>query len=360
MHPLMKKQIVINLKIATAKARARYRAMALAEFKDGETGYATAKKLHLSPQTISNWFASFRRNGGKLVAERRRGPAPGTCAKLDAKQLRKLNQILVDKTPDQLKFKFALWSSKAICAYVRETFGVSIVRRTARRYMNQLGFTYQVPARRAREQSGPAVARWIDEEYPAIRAEAAAAGATVLWGDETTNMSGDYAMRGYAPRGRTPILKAPDRRKLRCNSISAIGNRGDLFFMFFQGAMNTDIFKDFCERLIREFSDTPVFLIVDNLKVHHANVLKEWLKESEAEHGFRVFYLPSYSPELNPDEYLNRDVKAHLSEMDIPKSEEELRSAVESHLKARKADKETVKRFFEKPEVAYAAEKLSN
>ena len=351
----MKKQVVINLKIATAAARARYRAKALAEFKAGATAYATAKKLHVCAQTVCNWFKGFRANGGELTEARRRGPAPATGSKLSGRQQRQLGKVLVDKTPDQLKFKFALWSSKAIREYVRETFGVSICRRTARRYMNRLGFTYQTPVRRAREQSAPAVARWLDEEYPAIRAAAAAATATILWGDETTNMAGGYSVKGYAPRGRTPILKAPDSRKMRCNSISAVGNRGDLVFMFFKGAMNADVFKDFCGRLIREFDGTPVFLIVDNLKVHHANALQDWLRESREKHGFRIFYLPSYSPELNPDEYLNRDVKAHLSEMDIPKSEAELHEAVRNHLEARKADRKTVQRLFEKPEVAYAA-----
>ena len=175
-----------------------------------------------------------------------------------------------------------------------------------------------------------------------------------MWGDETSNMAGDYHMRGYSPCGSPGILRAPDPRSIRCNSISAIGNRGDLVFMFFKGAMNTDIFKDFCGRLISEFTQ-PVFLIVDNLKVHHANILQEWFAQMRKEHGFRIFYLPSYSPELNPDEYFNRDVKASLAEQRIPRNEEELVNAIESHVNCRRKDPEAIRRLFDKAEVKYAA-----
>ena len=79
---------------------------------------------------------------------------------------------IADKTPDQLKFDFALWSSKAIKEYVYRKFGIDISRRTARRYMKALGFTYQCPIRRAKEQNPKAVAEWLETTYPAIKAQA--------------------------------------------------------------------------------------------------------------------------------------------------------------------------------------------
>ena len=98
----------------------------------------------------------------------------------------------------------------------------------------------------------------------------------------------------------------------------------------------------------------PVFLIVDNLRVHHAKILQSWLDEEWQKNKFKLFYLPSCLPELNPDEYLNRDVKAHLSETKVPKTADELTRAVQTHLE--KKDKASVKRLFHKPEVRYAAE----
>ena len=346
---------ILNLKIAAKSARARVREVAHEEFLNGSTVYSTAKKLHITVQTVSNWFSRFRKNKGKLFTEGRRGPAAGCGGLLDARQRKRLVKVLTDKTPDQLKFDFALWSSKAIKEYVKDVFHVEISRRTARRYMNRLGFTYKCPERRFREQNPAAVARWLDTDYPAIRAEARKCGARVMWGDETSNMAGDYLVRGYSPCGAPCVLRAPDPRSIRCSSISAIGNRGDLVFMFFNGAMNTDVFKDFCGRLIREIK-LPVFLIVDNLKVHHARNLKEWFEQMQREHGFRIFYLPSYSPELNPDEYFNRDIKAHLAEQRIPRSTGELCNAMGKHVEDRRKNPEAIRRLFDKDEVKYAAE----
>ena len=345
---------ILNLKIATKNARARIREEARQEYLAGATIYGTARKLHVTAQTVANWFIRFRKAKGEQFTERKRGPASGTGGLLGKRQQRQLSKVLTYKTPDQLKLDFALWSSKAIKEYVKDVFHVEMSRRTARRHMNRLGFTYKCPERRFREQNPVAVAQWLEKDYPAIKAEAHACGGKIMWGDETSNMAGDYHMRGYSPCGSPGILRAPDPRSIRCNSISAIGNRGDLVFMFFKGAMNTDIFKDFCGRLISEFTQ-PVFLIVDNLKVHHANILQEWFAQMRKEHGFRIFYLPSYSPELNPDEYFNRDVKASLAEQRIPRNEEELVNAIESHVNCRRKDPEAIRRLFDKAEVKYAA-----
>ena len=144
---------ILNLKIATKNARARIREEARQEYLAGATIYGTARKLHVTAQTVANWFIRFRKAKGEQFTDRKRGPASGTGGLLGEGQQRQLSKVLTDKTPDQLKFDFALWSSKAIKEYVKEVFHVEMSRRTARRYMNRLGFTYKCPERRFREQS---------------------------------------------------------------------------------------------------------------------------------------------------------------------------------------------------------------
>jgi len=345
---------VQNVKLLPRTGRQALRQKAYEGFLRGETGWKIAKELKIRHTTVYAWFAKFRESAGDAVTEKKRGPVSTPMARLSVIQRRKLYKVVVDRTPDQLKFDFALWSSRAIKDYVHETFGVDICRRTARRYMSQLGLTYQCPVKRAREQNPAAVEKWLKDEYPDIAREASACGARIMWGDESSNTVGRINARGYSPRGISPILKVPAGEYMRNSMISAIDNRGGMMFMFFKDAMNTDIFKDFITRLIHDVEE-PVFLIVDNLKVHHAKLLQPWFEEQKQENGFRIFYLPSYSPELNPDEYLNRDLKAHLAEKSIPKSTDELRITIEAHLNARKADKASIKAFFEKDEVKYAA-----
>lgn len=186
-----------------------------------------------------------------------------------------------------------------------------------------------------------------------MRKAASECGASIFWADESTIITCETKARGYSPAGVPPVLSAPANRSIRCNMISAVSNRVDMHFMMFDGAMNVDILKDFMERLKKDVQG-KVFLVVDNLKVHHAKVLEPWLEANSEE--IKSFFLPSYSPELNPDEYLNRDVKASLSEKKRPLTAKALKADVTSHLSAKQSDPESIKRLFHKKEVRYAAD----
>ena len=349
-----KHRIPVNLKSLPRSKREMYRQQAFAAFKAGKKAYAAAKDLNLNESCVDNWYARFRREGDAALSERKRGPASETKATLTTEEIQLLLKAVTGTTPDQLMFDFALWSSRAVVAYVARKFRKQICRRTARRYLRRLGFTYQCPVRRAREQNAAAVNVWLTQTYPRIKADAARNSAKILWADEATVQVGGIKPRGYAKRGQPPILRTTGNRSVRCNTISAVGNRGDLMFMTFDGAMNVDIFKAFILQVIKEVGG-PVTMIVDNLKVHHANCLEDWLKERKTQDSFTLEYLPSYSPELNPDEYLNRDVKAGLAERALPADSKAVTDAVVEHLSGRKRTPEKVRNLFKKTEVRYAA-----
>lgn len=347
-------QYIYNVKSMTADARENLREQAYEGFRNNETAYAVSKRLKVRKSTVYRWFNEFEARSEKAIKERKRGAEISGHAALSKKERMQLIKDITDKTPEQLKFEFALWSSKAIKDYVHRMFGIEISRRTARRYMKALGFTYQCPVRRAKEQNSKAVAQWLEHTYPSIKTQAAKNKATIMWADETANMVGAERRAGFSPRGKTPVLRTPDKRKIRCNSISAIANNGELEFMFFDDSINADIFKTFCEKLT-EKRKNAVYLIVDNLRVHHAKVLSPWFEEQKTLNKLFIFYLPSYSPELNPDEYLNRDIKAHLAEKSIPKSKQALQNSIRKHLNNRKRNKGAVKALFLKEEVLYAS-----
>lgn len=350
-----KRRAPINLKSLSREKRELYRQQVFAGFKSGKNAYAVAKSLNLQEVSVGRWFKRFRADGETSLKERKRGPAEQTNAGLSAEELQKLLKAVTGTTPDQLMFDFALWSSRAVVAYVEKKFKKTICRRTARRYLQRLGFTYQCPIRHAREQNPAAVDTWLKKAYPQIKAEAAANSAKILWADEATVQIGGIKPRGYAPRGQPPILRTTGNRSARCNVISAVGNRGELMFMTFKDSMNVDIFKLFIEQVIKEVGGA-VTMIVDNLKVHHAKCLEGWLKERKEKDSFTLEYLPSYSPELNPDEYLNRDVKAGLAERALPVDAKAVCAAVTEHLYERKRSPEKVRNLFKKPEVRYAAD----
>ena len=345
----------MNIKSLPRAKREDLRKKAFTLFRQGVSAYAVGQELGVRNQVACAWKRRFEADGDGAYVERRRGPETSKAARLSPAQQRKLAEVIVDKTPDQLKFPFALWSSKAVQEYVGRKFGVSLCRRSARRYMARLGFRYRVPERRAREQNPEAVRKWLARQYPAIRREARKKRAKILWCDESAVLAGEVKARGYSPKGKAPLLRAPANRGIRCNMISAVGNQGDLKFMIFRDAMNAEKFREFLEHLLREIPGA-IFLILDNLRVHHAKCLRPYFAKKRAEGRLFLHYLPSYSPEMNPDEYLNRDTKAHMAEQPIPSSTPAMEAAVGGHLKRRAEDREFVKRLFHKKEVRYAAE----
>ncbi|WP_444916185.1 IS630 family transposase [Microbulbifer sp. TRSA007] len=206
---------------------------------------------------------------------------------------------------EQLKLNYALWTCKTFMELIEREFGIKMSIRTVGDYLKRWDFTPQKPAIRAYEQNPKVVKKWMEEDYPYIKQRAKKEGAEIYWGDETDIRSDCQHERGYAPKGKPPIVKLTAKRA-SLNMILAITNQGTVRFQIYEGSMNADRLIGFLKRLIKT-AGRKVYLILDNLRVHHARVIKAWLSEHEDE--IEKFYLSSYSPELNPDEYLNFDLK---------------------------------------------------
>ena len=236
--------------------------------------------------------------------------------------------MIVDKMPDQHKLSFALWTRKAVQELIEREFGLKLGINTVGDYLRSWGFTPQKPKKLAYEQCPKKVQKWLDEEYPVIKKKAKEENAEIHWGDETGVKNNCNHGRSYAPKGKTPVKKKMGKR-LSLNMISSITNQGKVEFMIYSDSMDADKFITFIRQLIKS-SSKKVYLIVDNLRVHHAKIVKAWLEEHKDE--VEVFYLPSYSPEMNPDEYLNCDLKQGLSNKRMPKTKEDLTQNVNEHM----------------------------
>ena len=110
-------------------------------------------------------------------------------------------------------------------------------------------------------------------------------------------------------------MVARTAKRITQSMISAVSNRGLMRFMLYEGALNADRFIAFLRRLAKD-AGQKVFLIVDNLKVHHASKVKTWVAGHA--HEIELFYLPAYAPDHNPDEYLNNDLKQKLRQQPQP------------------------------------------
>lgn len=317
----------------------------------GATYDEIADQTGMSKSAVVKICHRVEEQGVSATRERRRGRREAEGRHLSPEQEQDIQRLIGDKTPDQLKLPFALWSRMAVRQLILDRCGVKLGVRTVGNYLARWGFTPQKPIKKAYEQRPEAVRQWLDEEYPVIAERAKAEGAEIHWGDETGLRSDDVRGRSYAPRGQTPVIRVNARRE-GLSIISTVTNQGKVRWKVFDGALNTDLLIDFFERLIKD-ADRKVFLILDNLRVHHAKPVKAWLAEHAAQ--IEVFYLPSYSPELNPDEMLNADLKQAITSKAPSRSKGALRKAAISHLRRLHKSPARVRKYFQHRPVRYAA-----
>jgi transposase len=319
---------------------------------DGMSQAEAARVFGVHPNAVNRWVKRYREGGWEALGQRPRGRRSGEQAALTETQQREVVALVRDTTPDRLGLPEFLWTRDAVGELIARRFGVRLARTTVGGYLRAWNFSPQKPQRRALEQNPAAVARWLATEFPAIRAQARQEGGVVLWLDEMGVRSDAAAGRSWAPVGRTPVIKRTGKR-FRVNMISAISNAGLLRFRLFTGSFNGPVFIDFLRRLVHELAGRKVHLIVDGHPVHHAKRVSAWVRVHQRQ--IELHFLPGYSPELNPVELLNHDVKANAAGRRRPRTAVELTSELRSYVRRRQRQPEVVARFFAHPDTCYAA-----
>lgn len=302
--------------------------------------------------TVSKWYSKYKKDK-KALRILQRGRREGTCKRLSIDEEQKIIRLLIDKNPKQLQFKFALWTREAVRQLIKRELKKELPISTVGDYLKKWQFTSKKPIKRAYERKDEKTQQWLNEEYPKIKKQAKEENADIWWADETSCVSLPTNLKGYAPIGskNKPILTHP-AKKFRINMISAITNTGKSMFALYDESINVDRFIDFMQRVI-DSNDKKVYLIVDNLRVHHAKLVKAWVEEHKNQ--IAIFYLPPYSPEFNPDEYPNQDYKRNANKHPIPLNQKELKENTLNHMNSLQKNPEKVANFFKHESVAYAA-----
>jgi transposase len=317
-------------------------------FSKGVSKVHIAKTLCVSRRSVYKWVKVHDKSGDKGLEIHKRGRPKG--AQLQSWQSAQIVNHIKNSCPDDLSMPFFLWTRKSVGLLIQNKFNIKLSKWTVGRYLANWGFSPQKPARRAIEQNPKAIERWFEFEYPAIQKLARKDKATIHWGDEMGLRSDHNVGRTYGMKGKTPVVKRTGNR-FSCNMISTITNLGKLTFMVFHENFTSKVFLQFLKRLIRQ-SDRKVFLIVDNHRSHKSKMVNDWLKKNVD--GINVYYLPSYCPELNPDEFLNQDVKSHLGKQRIHTRSQMLKT-LNSHLKMRQKQPHIIQNFVKGCHSRYAA-----
>ncbi len=344
----MEKRDARTLKIE-AQQELRYQVVRMR--KKGIKNPEIALTTQLSIESVSRIWTMYKKGGMKALKIQKRGRKEGMKKNLSKEQEAMLIKRLIDSTPKQLKFKFVLWTREAVQQLIKHDFDIDMPISTVGLYLQRWEFTSQVPIKRAYERNDAKVTAWLNETYPEIQKQAQEENAEIQWGDETACVSLPSVIKGYAPKGKTPVMEHTAKR-FKINMISTITNRGKLRFMVYEQNMDATLFITFLERLI-EGSSKKTFLILDNLRVHHSKIVKAWVEEHKEK--IALFYLPAYSPDLNPDEYLNNDFKRNANAKNIPTNVKELTQNTENFMSMLSDDSNRVANYFKHEKIAYAA-----
>lgn len=345
----MEKELRTNAKRLSPEEQFQIRKSIIRLSKQGKKVKEIAILLDVSERHVKATRANYKKDGFAGISLKQRGRKTGDGRSLTPEQEKVIRNAIIDKNPDQLKLKGCMWTRKNIAELIKRVYRIDMPLSTLGYYLNRWGFSVQRPTKKAYKQNPEQVDRWLNESYPSIAARAKAENAEIYWGDETgVQNTADY-LRGYAPVGQTPVVQV-EARKFKANLLSAISNRGKVRFVIYE-KLSPDKLIDFMRRLV---SDTKrkVFLILDNLRIHHAKKVSLWLEKHKNE--LEVFFLPPYSPEYNPDEYLNSDLKREVGNRPMPRSVRDIVKNVRSHMKSLQIDPEKVKAFFKAPSVRYA------
>lgn len=319
-----------------------------------ELGYALvdiAAILGVRPETVSRWCSRFEQGGTTALPNDRTGRPVGSGRLLSADQEESVQQLIDTKCPQDLTIPAALWTRQAVQELIHQHCGVRLPIRTVGEYLLRWGYTPQKPVRKAYRQDPKAVAEWLEKTYPGIERRAKEEGGEIHWGDETGVRSTCQHSRGYARPSHTPELIVPGSR-FSVNMISTITAQGQVRWMIYEGRMNAALFIVFLSRLIAGASK-KIFLIVDNLSVHEAAAVAEWLADKKDR--LEVFYLPKYAPERNPDEYLNCDVKVNINTDGLPKDREELKGKLRRFMQKLSKLPNRIASYFKHKYIDYAA-----
>jgi len=314
--------------------------------KAGQHPEDVAAALGMHRKTVYGWLAKVREGGKEALAAK---PVPGRPPELTAEQMRRVYTLVTGADPRQLQFEFALWTRDLVRELIRRECAVALSAVSVGRLLRKLGLSPQRPLWRAWQADPDAVARWKTEQFPAIRAAAKAAGATVYFADEAGIRSDYHAGTTWAPVGRTPVVKATGARH-SLNMISAVTAQGLLRFSTYTGSFTTTLFIEFAKKLLAD-TDGPVYLVVDGHPTHKAKAVKAFVDSTAGR--LKVFMLPAYSPQLNPDEWVWKNIKHDRVGRTSARTADQFKTNVIAALHRLQKLPRLVRGFFADPDLAY-------
>ena len=327
------------------------RRMAVERVREGETPSAVIASYGFGRTTIYKWLEAVKGKGRGLDALRSR-KATGRPRKLTKSQQQRVFRWINGKDPRQYGFDFGLWTRNVVAELISDKFGITLSLASVGKLLAEVGLTPQKPLRRAYERDPDAIEAWKGDTFPSIVAAAKRVGAEIYFWDESGFRADAVQGRTWAIKGQTPVVEVPGKRQ-SVSAASAVNSKGGFWFATYQGAMTADLFVAML-KLIMRHRRRPLFLILDSLPAHKAKVVRDYVEGTNDK--LKLYFLPGYAPELNPDELVWSHMKRNGTAKRPLTRNELLQDRIEADLFKIQDNPALVRSFFGAPDVSYISD----
>jgi len=327
------------------------RRMAVERVREGEDPSAVIASYGFCRTTIYKWLRAVKGRGRDLDALRSR-KGTGRPRKLTNSQQQKVFRWINGKDPRQYGFDFGLWTRKVVSELVCDKFDIKLSLASVGKLLADVGLTPQKPLMRAYERDPAAIEAWKRDIYPSIAAEAKRVGAEIYFWDESGFRADAVRGRTWGVKGQTPVVAVPGKRQ-SISAVSAVNSKGGFWFATYLGAMSADLFVAML-KLIMQRRRKPLFLILDSLPAHKATVVRDYVEGTNGK--LKLYFLPGYAPELNPDEWVWSHMKRNGTAKRPLAKNESLQDRIEADLFDIQKNPALVRSFFGAPDVAYISD----
>lgn len=324
------------------------RMRAVKSVQSGKSPEEVAVVFDVHRTALYKWLALYRDGGWQALKSK---PTPGAKPKIDGKKLEWVFDTVTQKNPQQMKFEFALWTREMVQKIIKDKFQIKLSLNAIGRLLAQLGLTCQKPLYKAIQKDESLVKKWLKRIYPQIKSRAKSERADIYFGDAAHIRSDHHAGKTWGIKGETPVVTTTGAR-FSFSLISAISSRGMMRFMVREGGVNSAVFIEFLKRLMSG-AKKKIFLIVDNGPSHISKMTKAFV--AGVEDKLELFYLPPYSPDLNPDELVWNHLKSHTVGRSTVVDKADFKKKVTKSMKSLQKNKKKIQSFYQKKSLKYAA-----
>ena len=304
--------------------------------------------LGISRSSIYDWLRWYRDTGEAALDTRL---APGAPAVITPVMDWWLKQTVLNSTPVDHGYDTVLWTRSILAELLKKHFGIWVSESTVGLHLHQLDLSCQTPCYHALEQDRAKVVTFLEVKFPKIQRLAEKMGADIAFEDEAGVGIMTRSGRTWGEVGHPPEVAVSDRRG-GYNVLSIITATGDLRDSLEEANINGERYVEFLQQILRDRT-RPLIIIADQASFHKSAVVHKFVRAHRTQ--IRMFFFPTHSPELNPDEQVWNELKHRQLGKQPIKNKTDLKQRIHSILKSLQLKAEKVRSFFQLPDTKYAA-----